>query len=1353
MSDQVGEHLGNYRLLRLLGRGGFATVYLGEHAYLKSLAALKVLHTHLNEEDAAQFIREAQILAGLAHPHIVRVLDFAVQDGMPFLVMEYAPGGTLRQRHPKETLLLLETIVSFVGQTASALQYAHDQRLIHRDVKPENMLLTARDELVLSDFGLALLTPQTLSGSTQAMDQSMAGTTSYTAPEQLQGKPRPASDQYSLGVIVYEWITGKRPFSGSPFEIAMQHLWAVPPPLREQVPDLSPSIEETVLRALAKDPEDRFASVQDFAEALAAAHHAKALPSIPPLHIHLLGDFLLVSGETPVTTVDWPRLQSLLAYLLLHHAAPQSRAHLAYLLWPDSTDAQAHTNLRQLVHRLRHTLPHADRFVRIEKQTLHWQPDTSWTLDVADFERAIAQANAAEQASNRIAERLALEQAAASYRADLLPGCYDEWILPERERLRQLFLGALERLILLLEEAGNSQAAINAAQRLLHHDPLLEATYCHLMRLYAAQGNRAAALRAYHTCVTVLERELGAEPSPATQAAYERLVQKDALPAASVAPATTMAAATPLVGRQYEWERLQLAWQQVLAGEPLLVVLSGEAGIGKTRLAEELLAWRARQGSATASARCYAAEGELVYAPVVAWLRAEDIEPSLSALPNVWLVEVARLVPDISLKRPDLPPPSPLVENWQRQRLFEALARAMLGARQPLLLLLDDLQWCDRETLAWLHYFLRFDKHARVLILGTLRLEEMTSDHPLESLLVTLRRSGQMTEIPLGPLNAAETSSLAAQVAGQDLALDQAADLYQETEGNPLFVVETVRMGMIGARGTQHRSESNRTTSQDAKLPPTVQAVITARLGQLSPQASELVSLAAVIGRAFTFQVLAQVNGGNEDALVGGLDELWQRRIVREQEADAYDFSHDKLREVVYTSLSAARRRLLHRRVAEALETVYADTLDTVSGQIAAHYESAGVADLAVTYYQRAGATAQQIYANAEALAFFQRALLLLETSPLSEARREWRQEMIAHCHERVGDVLDQTGQLDEAKASYQRALAYIPKHELIWQAHLYRQIGWNEMQYEQALQYYDIAEAMLGREPTDSAPAWWGEWIQIQLSRIILYYNWAKLPELVEQIEKVRPVVEQYGTPTQRSTFFIGLARLAWRRDRYRIPEETLQYSQAALAASQESGDLNEIASAWFMLGFSHLWCNHLDQAEKHMQTALTLAERTGDLILQARCLTYLTIVYRKHGLVEKVRWYASKALAVATTLQFHEYIGYAQGNMAWIAWREGNMAEVQQHGQAALESLEQDEPFHWVGLWPLVGLAVGEQQLSNAITYARILLAPLELRLPDALTALLEEAIRAWDSGQPETSRFHLTEAITLAQEMGYL
>src|SRR5215469_1355869 len=311
MADRVGregQQLGNYRLLRLLGRGGFADVYLGQHVHLGSQAAVKLLRTQVPDEHAQQFLREAQTLVRLSHPHIVRVLDFEIQDSTPFLVMEYAPGGTLRALHPKATRVPLETVVRYVKEVASALQHAHDQRLVHRDVKPENMLLGSRSEVLLSDFGLATLAPHTLSARTEAMEKPLVGTSPYLAPEQLHGQPRPSSDQYALGVVVYEWLCGDPPFHGSPFEIAMQHLSLPPPPLREHVSDLSPAIEEVVLRALAKEPGQRFASVQDFAVALqracnkpaavpvsptpaAAGPAVHARPTVPTLHIKLLGAF------------------------------------------------------------------------------------------------------------------------------------------------------------------------------------------------------------------------------------------------------------------------------------------------------------------------------------------------------------------------------------------------------------------------------------------------------------------------------------------------------------------------------------------------------------------------------------------------------------------------------------------------------------------------------------------------------------------------------------------------------------------------------------------------------------------------------------------------------------------------------------------------------------------------------------------------------------------------------------------------------------------------------------------------------------------------------------------------------
>src|SRR5947209_18423167 len=280
MIDRAGQQLGNYRLLRLLGRGGFADIYLGEHVYLKSLAALKILRLSLTGEERAAFLKEAQTLTKLTHPNIVRVLDFAVDDDQPYLVMDYAPNGSLRERHPAGSRLPMDSIVPYVTQVASALQFAHDKSFVHRDVKPENMLLGTRSEVLLSDFGISVFASRTEPlYSTNHIGQSVAGTSRYMAPEQLQGHPQPASDQYALGVVVYEWLCGTSPFHGTIIEIAMQHLSIPPAPLHKLVPELSPVIEEVVLRALAKEPGQRFTRVQHFAEALQNASTPVTFPA------------------------------------------------------------------------------------------------------------------------------------------------------------------------------------------------------------------------------------------------------------------------------------------------------------------------------------------------------------------------------------------------------------------------------------------------------------------------------------------------------------------------------------------------------------------------------------------------------------------------------------------------------------------------------------------------------------------------------------------------------------------------------------------------------------------------------------------------------------------------------------------------------------------------------------------------------------------------------------------------------------------------------------------------------------------------------------------------------------------
>ena len=689
----------------------------------------------------------------------------------------------------------------------------------------------------------------------------------------------------------------------------------------------------------------------------------------PPLRIRLLGELDLRLGNEPLPPLESARAESLLAYLLLHQDAPQARQHLAFLLWPDSSEGQARTNLRHLLHTLRRALPDPDRFLAVTPRTLQWRTDAPCWLDVAAFQEAAARAGEAP-----LDDLDALREAAAIYGGDLLPGCYDEWLQDEREALRRVYLATLQRLTTLLEARHAYAEAIAYGERLLRHDPLDEQTYRRLMQLHDARGNRARALRVYHDCAATLERELGVEPSAETREAYEAL-----LPSRHERPLTTRPDARiggpPLVGRRAEWSRLAALWRTAEGGRAHFVLISGEPGIGKTRLIEELRAWCAHRGAATVAARSYPAEGPLAYGPVVAWLRSDALKGRLARLDDARLALLARLLPELQADVSALAVAGPLSEREQRLQLFEAVSRAMLGVGKPLLLVAEDLHWCDRETLQFLHYLLRSQPDARLLVAATTRREELEPHHPLHDLLTGLHRLECVTEIPLARLTAEETALLAERVAGRPLALPEADRLYDETEGNPLFVVETLRAGWNGAGATH------------AALPAKVQAVIEARLAQLSAPVQELVGVAATIGREFTPEILAQASGAGEESLVRALDELWRRRMLREHGVQAYDFSHDKIREVAYLALSPATRRHHHAAVARALQLVHAGNEDAVSGQIAAHWERSGQLGQAIAWCQRAAEAAQKRFASIEAARLLEHALALVRTLPETTER------------------------------------------------------------------------------------------------------------------------------------------------------------------------------------------------------------------------------------------------------------------------------------------------------------------------------------------------------------------------------
>jgi len=676
-------------------------------------------------------------------------------------------------------------------------------------------------------------------------------------------------------------------------------------------------------------------------------------------------------------------MRSLLAYLVLHNDVPQSREHLAYLLWPESNEAQARTNLRQVLHNLRRALPVDCSLLVADNHTVHWRADKSCTIDVMEFEAAVHAAVGARE-SDFVAARERLEEAARLYQDDLLPDLYDEWLEPRRTQLRQQFADVLSRLTGLLETLGEHPAAIRHATRLVALDPLRESYYQTLMRLHMRNHDRSSALRVYHQCMRNLQRELGVSPSKSMQEMLKEALQSEELPSVPAElPPYTATKPLPMIGRRAEWERLQHCWRRVTEGEAHFALIMGEPGIGKSRLAEKLMDWCARNPKNTAiHARCYFAQGQLAYGPITELLRAEPMRAARTQLPLSQLAELARVLPEILAKNPEIPQPQPLTESWQRLHLYEAMNAVFGKVSKPLLLVIDDLQWCDRHSFEWLHSLFRSGSAKGILAVGTARMEETGRDHALAGLARELRQTGQLSELELTLLTIEETEALAAEVATHKCDPAFLSGLYQTTRGNPLFVVESMRASIEG-------------DGNQGSIPPRVQAVIAARFAQLSPAAYELAGLSATIGRPFSFELLAKATDWDEGSLSRALEELWQRRIIDGQGVAVYDYTHDLLREVANAELSPIRRRSLHQRIARALEELHRADSASISARLAAHYEGAGMAEQAIRCYGVAASVAKQRFADAESADLMRRALRLCREFPETAKRDHEELELL----------------------------------------------------------------------------------------------------------------------------------------------------------------------------------------------------------------------------------------------------------------------------------------------------------------------------------------------------------------------
>jgi DNA-binding SARP family transcriptional activator/tetratricopeptide (TPR) repeat protein len=693
------------------------------------------------------------------------------------------------------------------------------------------------------------------------------------------------------------------------------------------------------------------------------------------LQVSLLGEQAIADDRGGRVLARSSRSVVLVAFLVVHAGSPQARQRIAGLFWPGSADGQALTNLRRELHHLRQLLGD-EPSLEVTPRDLCWRDTDTCRVDVRVFDGERRAALAAAAAGDDDGILLHASAAIAAYRGDLLPGVYEYWLLDARSELERQCVDLCDLVCAARARTGDLAAAVQAARRRVQLRPLEEAGYRTLMELQADLGDRAGAVSTYHHCASVLERELGVAPDPATRKAFQRLMAR-AAPAARLPAAGYQgtrlpgAAAARLFGRSAELGVLQDAWRAATAGRRGLVLVRGGAGVGKTRLVAEVAETARLQGAVVADAQCFGTAGRLALAPVADWLRNDAVRSSAAALDPVWRAEVGRLIPDEG-NRGRGTGSGAMADAWQRHRFFEGLARALIAVHRPLLLVLDNLQWCDQETLAFITFCLGLADGARLLVAATLREDNLDEDPELADWTVQMRATGMLTEIRVNPLEAADTALLAEAISGRGLPGADADLLHAATGGFPLYVIEAVR-GTVAGGGTPLPAGD-------------LAAVLRKRLEQGSAAAREVAGLAAAVGTNVTLDLLTEASDLDADLVVEAVDELWRRRIMREF-GDGYDFSHDLLRETAYAEISPPKRWLLHRRVAQGLELLHAEDTDTVAAQLAEQYARGGRPERAVTYYRRAAEVAAGMFAHAEQIRLLEKALSIIAEMPAGRDR------------------------------------------------------------------------------------------------------------------------------------------------------------------------------------------------------------------------------------------------------------------------------------------------------------------------------------------------------------------------------
>ncbi|PKO14423.1 MAG: hypothetical protein CVU39_14305 [Chloroflexi bacterium HGW-Chloroflexi-10] len=721
------------------------------------------------------------------------------------------------------------------------------------------------------------------------------------------------------------------------------------------------------------------------------------------LSIYLLGQPHLEQDGTSLQLNAPPKTVPLLAYILLHRGQALERQQVAMQIWPDESEQAARTNLRRHLHWLGKNLPETDPlqpWLLTTNGTLRWNPQSTYWLDVEEFEKCLGSPQC-------------FEQAVALYRGDLMETNYDDWVLFERERVREQYFQALHKLIVQERTQCRYGEAIHYAQILLNHDPFREDTIRQLMAIRYEAGDRAGALAEFDRFAGQLKKEMGVSPMPETLGLHETILRYGQIPGARYSSAVADEASNPkkkqlmlpMVGRQAEMERMKTRWSRAARGYGGLMLLSGEAGIGKTRITQELALLAESQGArilrgttANPELHPYQAVTEAFQGALALLASLEGEQTRLSAL--------AVILPELK-KRRNLVVVPVLAPEQEKIRLYDAAVGCLekLAAPRPVLLILEDLHWAGESTLAMLEFITHNLENKAVLVVGTYREEEVHRGHPLRKMRRNLEAANLVDHLALSRLSIQAVEKLIQHIERGDGMENPADRLYTASEGHPLFLSLLVNQwqetGELPGEKVLHN----------------IQAVIEQRISVLSPQGRSYAEVASVLGQVFDPEVTREVGGWGEAQALDALGELLDRHLARDVEKHTeYQFAHHLIQSVLYNTITPVKRKNRHRRAAEILEELYPQQLDEMAAALANHFDLGGSATRAIPYYLSTAKESLKVYADSEALAVLDRALVLANTPGENTIPLFMRLELLLQREE----IFDRLGRRAEQLADLQ---------------------------------------------------------------------------------------------------------------------------------------------------------------------------------------------------------------------------------------------------------------------------------------------------------------------------------------------